>query len=340
MNTASHLITLYKEIINHMKKFFPFILFCFLMDVYSWPVYAQVSAYTFTALSGSYIPTGSGATKIIDTLIEGGASAATNIGFSFTFDNKAYSSFQASALGYLSFNGNLHLNQYNNYQKLINSPDFPLIAPLYDDEETGLNGGVFTELSGNAPNQVLTIEWRHMRWWWSGYDSTISYEVKLYETSNRIEFVYNNEPNGGLLNVNTSGPGATIGLADSSGFISVLSSDANPAISSVIENDTIHIKPVTGQAYRFDPLAITGIPVTTKTPALTIAKVDSRGLFRIVNLNISGELSVYDVTGKLISQAETRPGAADIDLTTAASGIYFISMHGTDGSMYTVKLVK
>jgi hypothetical protein len=66
------------------------------------------------------------------------------------------------------------------------------LAPFYDDMTTQggsdpLGTSIKYLLSGTAPNQILTIEWVGM----AVYGNTspnLNFQVKLYETSGRIEF--------------------------------------------------------------------------------------------------------------------------------------------------------
>lgn len=50
-------------------------------------------------------------------------------------------------------------------------------------------------LTGSAPNRVLTIEWDRHRWNYVSSNNVISFQVKLYETTNIIEFHYNQGAN-------------------------------------------------------------------------------------------------------------------------------------------------
>ena len=79
----------------------------------------------------------------------------------------------------------------------------------------------------------------------------MSFQVKLYETNNVIEFVYKQEagsiaPNGG---------GAAIGLQQLLQAIIVFFQLVmpNPSVSSTVETRTIGVKPATGQIYRWIP---------------------------------------------------------------------------------------
>src|SRR5439155_11548291 len=64
--------------------------------------------------------------------------------------------------------------------------------------------GIYTSLSGTAPNRIFNIEWR------ANFDSTndhiANFELRLYEGSGRFDFVYDQ--------VDYGGGYATIGVQD------------------------------------------------------------------------------------------------------------------------------
>src|SRR5262249_40215377 len=76
------------------------------------------------------------------------------------------------------------------------------ILPYWEDLYT-LNAGfgIFTSVSGNAPNRIFNIEWRNQYYPGSG---TANFELRLYEGQPRFDVIY-----GTLTNGNTS---ATAGV--------------------------------------------------------------------------------------------------------------------------------
>jgi len=93
-------------------------------------------------------------------------------------------------------------------------------------------------------------------WNYSSSGPVISFEVKLYEGSNRIDFCYRQETNA----VNSGS--ASIGLNGSTAgvFLSLDGSGSNPNVSSTTETTTISTKPATDQVYRWDPITCSGTP--------------------------------------------------------------------------------
>jgi hypothetical protein len=87
-----------------------------------------------------------------------------------------------------------------------------VLAPWWDDlilDQSALSG-VYYETTGVAPNRVLTIEWTDARVY--AENEYYSFQIKLYEGSNIIEFVYGPmvEP------ANPKGTSASVGIKDDS----------------------------------------------------------------------------------------------------------------------------
>jgi hypothetical protein len=62
------------------------------------------------------------------------------------------------------------------------------IYPYWDDQLTnGAGGGIFTSVTGTAPNRIFNIEWRTT--YFSGGGSA-NYELRLYEGQSRFDVIY------------------------------------------------------------------------------------------------------------------------------------------------------
>lgn len=49
--------------------------------------------------------------------------------------------------------------------------------------------GIFTSVSGSAPNRIFNIEWRAV---YFAYGTPVNFEIRLYEGQNRLDYVYSN----------------------------------------------------------------------------------------------------------------------------------------------------
>jgi len=154
----------------------------------------------------------------------------------------SYTQFKASSNGFITFNTANTLAQPTN--NLKTSTDRSIVAPLWDDNRLGASGNVNYKLTGTTPNRVLTIEWKALRWNKSGFSAgTIDTQVKLYETTNVIEFVYNRGTYQSFSN--STGIGASIGLngSTSGDFISISDLKTSPTSSTTTETTTIGASP-------------------------------------------------------------------------------------------------
>src|SRR6185436_9349368 len=235
---------------------------------------AQPPNYAFQAASGTFTPL-SGSTAVVLTY-----NAATNyddgittpanaipIGFTFNYNGTNYTSIKPCANGWASFSTTALANNVDTWtNNLVTGPaanQRPFIAPLWDDNDMVANGAVSYQLSGTSPNQVLTIEWKNAKWDFNATVGVISFQVKLYETTNIIEFIYKQEAG----SISPNGGGASIGLtATGTGnntYLSLSDASDNPSVSSTTETSGILTKPATGQIYRWIPYCAASATNTT-----------------------------------------------------------------------------
>lgn len=247
------LLYFYKLKLNFaMKK----LLLATCLFVFTLSLNAQVGLYSFRAFSASF-----------DTIVGGTDDNAVEdddevgnivpIGFSFNYDGTNYTHVVASSNGWLSFDTS------NTNSDLTNDLDFsstairPLLAPLWDDLDgsatTGGPSKASYNTSGSSPNRIFTYEWQRWEWNYTSSNAVISFQVKLYETSNKIEFRYRQEGS------SPTNPSASIGLAGATtgagNFLSLDGTGTNPGTSSTVETANLSSLPATGQVYEFSPPA-------------------------------------------------------------------------------------
>jgi hypothetical protein len=161
-----------------------------------------VVQYTITQIGGSIVP---GTT---DTGNHGDDTVVTiPLPFSYTLYDQAFTSIN------LSSNGNAQFTTTDTGFTNVCLP-WPghtyLIFPYWDDLYLVNSGfGIFTSISGTAPNRIFNIEWRAQYFPGSG---TANFELRLYEGQSRFDVIYGTVDNG-----NTS---ATAGVQrDDSTFV-------------------------------------------------------------------------------------------------------------------------
>lgn len=223
-----------------MKKVFIFLMLLPMIG------YNQVANYGYTSTTSTWgynssptVFTGLGA-GINDAL-----STATNIGFTFTYNSVAYTQFKVSTNGFLTFNTANTLTQPTN--NLKTSTDRVILAVLWDDCQTASStGNVNYQLTGISPTRVLTVEWYKLRWNKNGFSAgTIDCQIKLYESTNVIEYIYNRGTYQSFGNSTIGSITASIGLggATLNDFLSLSDIKASPTKSTSTETSTIGYQP-------------------------------------------------------------------------------------------------
>ena len=240
----------------------------------SGPTYlVNTTPYNFAAsvTPGAFVPLvggiNSGLTSL--TLDEGMSPTITpaptvpDPAFSFTYGGTAYTTFRVSSNGYLVFGGS-GANTATNDLATSTSTRRPGLAPLWDDLSNAAD--VTYKLSGTAPNRVLTVQWLNVKWNWTAANPVISFQIKLYETTNAIEYIYRQEAQ--AYNAGTTG-GASIGLMGiaSTNYVSLQNASATPTISTTASTNNIATKPATDQVYRFVPAPAAPTYTYAWTPA-------------------------------------------------------------------------
>jgi len=214
---------------------------------------AQLAAntYQFSAFSTTYADI-VGGTAISGVLVDDGTSAAINIGFTFNYCGTDYTQVKACSNGWITFNTAVTSATWTNSQTDLTTIK-PALMPLFDDlAGWGTGAAASYVLTGTAPNRVFTVEFKNWNWRGSsGNPPNISFQVKLYETSNVVQYVYRQETAAG------NPGGATIGIGDNAGtagYLVLNNASASPTASSTSFTTNIVAKPATGQVYQFKPL--------------------------------------------------------------------------------------
>ncbi|HEY6171777.1 MAG TPA: choice-of-anchor D domain-containing protein, partial [Candidatus Kapabacteria bacterium] len=188
-----------------------FILLCVTTDSFSQFYVGRIDAYavtTFTEsysnLSGSNLGTGD------DNVY------TTTLPFNFNYDNTL---FPAGTTVYISTNGFVKFGGTNPGSgccgNILGSSTYGP-GPVIFSYDMVVEGGIYVEQSGSAPNRVLSIEWKTTRRY-SGNIGYTDWKMRLYETNNYIDFLYKD------LNFNMGSGAMGVGLngTTSPSFIAV-----------------------------------------------------------------------------------------------------------------------
>jgi Putative Ig domain len=154
--------------------------------------------YTLTESTGSIV---SGTTDIGVHCDD--CTATIPLPFPYFFYRQQMLSAAVSSNGNLQFSSNDSTS--NNQCLSASNLNYP-IMPHWDDLVTDNPGdGVFTSISGTAPNRIFNIEWATQLF--SGGD--VDFEVRLYEDRQRVDLIYST--------VSFSGLQSTVGIQKDTG---------------------------------------------------------------------------------------------------------------------------
>jgi len=142
-------------------------------------VFATTTGGTFTDMS-------SGTTQLVGPTADDAASPAINIGFDFFLLGVRYTQFSASSNGIIRLGG----TPVSITQAILGSAGQTLIAAYGSDLATSGTGQVHFKVTGTAPNRLLTVEFLNETIILGGSGADGTYQVRLYETTGVVEFVY------------------------------------------------------------------------------------------------------------------------------------------------------
>lgn len=208
--------------------------------------------YSFSSTTGTYNYLTGATNALSSNTADDELSSAITLPFTFYYNCQPYTQIKVSSNGWLTFDMSLITsNAFND----LDGTSSLIIAPLWDDLKCTRNVKYTT--TGTVPNRIFKIEWREMEWNFLAGSAVISFQVWLYESTNRIDFIYKQESG----SVNSAG--ASIGLNGSGSplpFLSLNGTGGSPTASSTVETDNLSTKPATNQIYRWDPVTCSGTP--------------------------------------------------------------------------------
>jgi hypothetical protein len=167
--------------------------------------HAQYLSYQSTAafnLDSTYTDLGATGTAIATANTDDANSTAQDIGFTFSFSGTAFTQFVLNTNGYIKLGATAPVAPYfyagpqlTTGGPLNSTTDLNLILPFNTDLTTSATAAAEYRVAttGTAGRRVCTIQWKNV----ADKASTIatqyanfSFQVRLYEGSNRIEFAY------------------------------------------------------------------------------------------------------------------------------------------------------
>lgn len=253
------------------------------------PVAARAQALNYTPANASYVAgtftnIAASSTAIATANTDDANSAATPIGFTFSFNGQPFTDFVLNTNGFLKLGTTapsaaamfLPETTGSTVVDPFQSPNDPnIVAPFNIDLTAGSGAGGTSyrvATTGTAPNRICTIQWTNV----SDKAATnptqyanLNFQARLFETTNVVDFVYDapvvssSASTFRFTQVGLKGSGFANGQ-----FVQAFKQSAAPwsavSFASAITNNTLNtlnfrnsVNPVSGATYRFAPGAAT-----------------------------------------------------------------------------------
>lgn len=309
---------------RNVGQHFFYVLLC--LFIFSTKGHAQVNNYIFIPSSGTYTEiTGTDVLNTSNTFYNG-----IPLGFNFVFNGTSYSYVHVSSNGWMTLGTSATNNTITNATPVNNIATGtvrPIIAPLWDQlffySLLGTTGKVTYLMQQTGSGKVMTIQYSKVCWSTvSLLGANIEFQVKLYENSNRIDFIYNQVNIGvniGLLTIS-----ASVGIGGASGnYLSLDGLGTAPNASSTTETATLSgSRPAIGQVYTWYPCAFT---VTTTSNSICGPGTVNLGASAAGAAPVTGYRWYSDISGgtPLATTATGSWTTPSISSTTA----YFVSAY-------------
>ncbi len=206
--------------------------------------------YDFIASSGTYTPvTGTGLT------FSSADDASTTITLPFTFNycGNNYTSLVVCTNGMVTFGTAVSLSN-----SLASTTYINVLAPFWDDlSSSSTSGHISYYTEGTAPNQILTIQYSDV-YRLSASSYLLNFQIKLYETTNVIEFVYGSGFTNFSYNTTTASIGINSFINSATYYVSITPTGSGTATSSTafpndVINDIVSHNLTSGTTYTFTP---------------------------------------------------------------------------------------
>lgn len=159
--------------------------------------------YLFYSTTGTYTEITGGTLVSNSTTLTTQVFNDRSIGFTFGFCGNEYTSISIATKGYIAMGSSVA----NSATPLSTGTSNFVLSPLGGNLVAQTGSTIRTELSGTAPNRVFTIQWKNFRWSGTTGDS-FNFQIKLFETTNLIQFVYGSFTKNGSQNMQVGIRGA------------------------------------------------------------------------------------------------------------------------------------
>ena len=113
------------------------------------------------------------------------------IGFPFEYNGQVFDKFAINTNGWIRLDtGNFNLPFSYTPISSPNTNHKNIISAFGKDIQGNTNGELSYGIDGTAPNRILVVQWLNYKKFGSFTTDTINFQLRLQETTNKIEFVY------------------------------------------------------------------------------------------------------------------------------------------------------
>ncbi len=230
------------------------------------------------------------------------------IPFSFNYLGTGYNQVRICSNGWMSFTISTLVNNQN--QRLFNTqtPNM-LLAPWWDDLIDDGTSVISYKTEGSTPNRVFIVEWDSVPVYNGVINpARISFQAKLYETTNIIEFHYGELVYG----AHSASESASIGIKDATGganhYIDATTGSTTTGISTL--KSTLNWPAVN---YRFYP------PTSMQTFHDLTAEKTANSVTLLINTSVNGNLTI---SGGTLSGPNITNGILEVKGNLSNNGTY------------------
>ncbi len=227
--------------------------------------------------------------------------------FSFNYLGQSYTSINICTNGFANFG--TPSTSFSNANLFTTALPFNVLAPWWDDLIVDALAAVRTSVSGTAPNRVFTIQFENMPDYYFGAVRRLNFQIRLYETSNVIDFVYG--PNNALAASTRST--ASIGIKGWVGGPGDFMDGVTGSTIVGVSNRSSASFPASGTIYRFTS-SIIGTVASARLMPVVNHTASSTLVFDGTNLSIRANvLAAAPITVEYI-QATPNGGTLPADI--------------------------
>ncbi len=251
------------------------------------------TAYNFSQTTSTYTPI-TGGTVLGSGTVDDVNYTAQPIGFTFNYDGVDYTSLGVNSNGFIWLGATAPATNTYTAISTTGASGSRIIAALSGDLQGLASGEIRRETIGTAPNRICVIQWANFRHYGATGDN-YNFQIRLYETSNRIELHY------GSFTKNATARAYQVGLrgTDNTDFnnrttTTNWSASTAGTVNTATMSLTTTVLPTSGLIFRFDKVILSNdVGVTAVTAPV------NNGIYPMsVPINITATVYNYGSTSQ------------------------------------------